>query len=146
MTAADIVWCAGARAPWRHNWAKLDRLRAEPPFGIHDASETTIAWHLVSVVGGKRATQAWDPIRPALRQLMLATDDVWVVVASSGPHHAAVNGAADAADAAAALEVPCWLLPMESVITRAKRRYGELVAGSIGTGGEVADIRDRQRK
>jgi len=143
VTAADLVWCGAAKPPWRHNWAKRNRLRAEPPFGIHDASETAIAWHLVGVVGGKRATQVWDVIRPALRQLLLRTDDVWVVVATSGPRHAVAEGPADAAVAGAALGVACWLLPVEPTITRAKERYGEVLSGHTVTGGGVAHIRDR---
>jgi hypothetical protein len=134
ITAKNIAWCARTTVPWRHNWAKENRLKPHPPFSEYDAVETALAMLIATPPRTKRGPRVWDALRAPLRELWMAGADIWIVIAQDGPTYAAVDGEGAAGIAAAEVEAPVWVLHAADAISSARQRFAELPTNSAGTG------------
>lgn len=144
LAATDIAACGGWSGDRRRGWASGQDplLRPAGPFSSYDAVETAIAARLADRTNKNAAPAAWREVRGRVRELVVAgTTDIWLVVSEPGGPGVrgqaridahAVAGAAAAARAAAQLQKPVWIVPIQDAVADAQSRFAELVPDTGG--------------
>lgn len=90
-------------------------------------------------ISQKRATAAWDTVRPEIQALLIAGISPWVIVSVEGPRAWAVADAQAAARQADRIG-QCWVVDCADAVAEARVRYAELARNSPSARGQVAQI------
>jgi hypothetical protein len=141
ITATDIANCGGMPPDRRRLWADRGQLRGEAPFREHDAIETAVAVALTEKTTQQKATTAFEAIRTDLRSYVLSGKaSLWALIPERGEDFQLLKSAASAADAAAALSGPVWLVPLTDVIEQARIKYARRIERLSGVGSDVRQL------